>query len=448
MGRRTHVVVIGAGAAGLSAARSLHEAGLAVTLLEARDRVGGRIFTLHDPVTHRPVELGAEFVHGRADSLRPWLRDAAARTVDIEGTRWHAAGTTVRRLDDFWEQLDRVMRRLPSKRERDRSFAEFLDARPGGHRLARERTLTRQYVEGFHAADPRRIGVHALSGSGSPGDDRRERRLERVVDGYLSILNPAIAALERRIRLSSIVTAIEWRRHHVRIRSRSPAGRIRPPMSARAVILAVPLGVLQATPPAEGAIRFEPPLTAKTDALAHLAMGDVVRVVFRFRRRFWADESLTSRLGADDFDQLGFLHTHDATFPTWWSAYPDTAPMLVAWSGGPAARQLAGLTTRAITQRALGAVATALRLPRQRLEREVTQVWTHDWMNDPFSRGAYSYQTVGGADAPGELARPIDGTLFFAGEASDASGSTGTVHGALASGARAARQVLRALAGR
>jgi monoamine oxidase len=80
-----------------------------------------------------------------------------------------------------------------------------------------------------------------------------------------------------------------------------------------------------------------------------------------------------------------------------------------------------------------------------RLARDVTHVWMHDWMNDPFARGAYSYQLVAGANAARDLARPIDGTLFFAGEATDTSGSTGTVHGALASGARAARQVLRAL---
>ena len=81
----------------------------------------------------------------------------------------------------------------------------------------------------------------------------------------------------------------------------------------------------------------------------------------------------------------------------------------------------------------------------QRLQREVAQVWTHDWINDPFARGVYSYQMVGGDDASRDLARPIDGTLFFAGEAADIAGSTGTVHGAIASGSRAAAQVLRAL---
>jgi monoamine oxidase len=445
MSRRPHVIVIGAGAAGLAAARSLHDAGVRVTLLEARDRIGGRILTIHDPTIGVPVELGAEFVHGRADELRPWLRDASVRTVDIGGTRWRATRANLRRLDDFWEQLDRVMRRLPSRRERDRSFAQFLSARPGGRTLALERRLAEQFVRGFHAADPERIGVHALAQGGSPGEDAREARLERVVEGYDAVLRPTIETLGARVRLSSIVTAVEWRRHRVRIRSASPAGRARPPLTARAVVISVPLGVLQATPPAIGAIRFEPPISAKTSAMARLAMGDVVRIVFRFRRRFWADASLEQRLGATGLDQLGFLHTTDATFHTWWSAYPDTAPLLVAWCGGPAARALSGLTTPDVATRALRTLALAIGLPLPRLQRELAQVWTHDWVNDPFARGVYSYQLVGGADAPRDLARPIAGTLFFAGEATDASGSTGTVHGALASGTRAAKQVLRAL---
>jgi monoamine oxidase len=443
MSRRAHVVVIGAGAAGLSAARSLHEAGVHVTVLEARDRIGGRILTIHDSAVGVPVELGAEFVHGRADELRPWLRRAHVRTIDIEGTRWRAGYGTLRRVRDFWEQIDRVMHRLPSRRERDRTFAEFLAARPGGRALAIERRLADQFVRGFHAADPRRIGVHALTG-GSPGGDRAERRLERVIEGYAAVLQPVAESLADRIELSSIVTALEWRRHRVLVRIAPKRGR-RAVLDARAAIVTVPLGVLQTAAPQTGAIRFDPPIATKDDALRLLAMGSVVRLVFHFRRRVWADERLGARLKADDFDQLGFLHTSDDTFPTWWTAYPDVTPRLVAWCGGPAAHALSGLGTAAIARRALRGLATALRTSARRLEREVSRVWMHDWMNDPFSRGVYSYQLVDGADAPSDLARPIDGTLFFAGEATDTSGATGTVHGAIASGGRAASQVLRAL---
>lgn len=438
-----HVVVIGAGAAGLAAAGALHEAHVPVTVLEARNRVGGRILSLHETATDAPIELGAEFVHGSADHLRPWLRQAGARTVDIGGTRWQAAAGRLRRVEDFWEQLDRVMRRMPSRRERDRSFAEFLTTKPGGRRLASERMLAEQYVRGVHAADTERISVHALATGGSPREDRRERRLERVVDGYDIVLDPVVTALGRRVHLSAVVTRLEWQRRRVRVHYVS--GRTARHLAGRAAIVSVPLGVLQAAPRDAGAIAFDPPLAAKAAALSQLAMGNVIRVIVRFRRRFWAEESFATRRRAADLDQMAFLHTRDDAFHTCWTAYPDTAPLFVVWCGGPAARELSGLSRSALMQRALRALSTALRVSADRLQREVADVWTYDWINDPFARGVYSYQLVGGAEAPAALARPVDGTLFFAGEATDASGATGTVHGAIASGLRAASQVLRAL---
>ena len=140
---------------------------------------------------------------------------------------------------------------------------------------------------------------------------------------------------------------------------------------------------------------------------------------------------------------MSFLHTTDRDFPTWWTAYPISAPVLVAWCGGRRARELSNLARPAIVEHAIDALARQLAVSRRRLHGELEQAWTHDWQNDPFARGAYSYQVVGGAEAPSLLARPLHGTLFFAGEATDESGATGTVHGAIASGRRAASQVLR-----
>ena len=123
------VAVIGAGAAGLSAARMLHEAGLEVIVLEARDRIGGRVFTIHDAASPVPVELGAEFVHGRAPELREVIDAASLTMVDISGTRRKVTPSRLRRFDDFFQRLDRVMRHFNDKGP-DRSFHEFLAARP------------------------------------------------------------------------------------------------------------------------------------------------------------------------------------------------------------------------------------------------------------------------------------------------------------------------------
>lgn len=109
---RHQVVIIGAGAAGLTAARELDAAGIGVTILEARDRIGGRILTVRDAHTPSPIELGAEFIHGTAEPLQSVIAAAALRVAAVDGTRWDATGRTLRRLDDFWTRLDRVMRRI------------------------------------------------------------------------------------------------------------------------------------------------------------------------------------------------------------------------------------------------------------------------------------------------------------------------------------------------
>ena len=440
------VAIIGAGAAGLAAARELHQAGLDVIVLEARDRIGGRVFTIRDRRTPEPIELGAEFVHGHALEVREIVDAASLTMVDISGTRWKAGGARLRRLDDFFERLERVMKRLNvSGRTTDRTFDDCLARRPGGRALAVDRRLARQYVEGFHAADPRLVSAKALAEDGVPVDDPREQRLGRVIDGYDRVIAWLAAPLNGRLQLGSVVTDVEWEPHAVSIRVRRSRGGRAHSVTARAAIIAVPLGVLQSRPGDEGAIRFAPDLSSKARALDGLASGSVVRVVMRFTEPFWASESFGKRHRSEDLDTLAFLHGSDRDFPTWWTTYPALTSTLVAWCGGPHAREVLAETTEGIVARAAQTLAAQVKLPVRRIESMIEAVWMHDWVHDPFSRGAYSYHMVGGVGAPAALARPLRGTLFFAGEATETSGGTGTVHAAIATGRRAGRQVVRAV---
>lgn len=441
------VAIVGAGVSGLEAARVLHGAKIDVAILEARERIGGRIFTVRDPKIPVPIELGAEFVHGSAPELHDLAREANLSLVDIGGDRWQKQRGRFRRADDFWSLLDVVMRRLNAD-EPDRSFEHFLNSRFSRGRERRARNLALQWVEGYQAADPAKASARALAEGGSPGDDVRERRIGRLVSGYDQVAHWIGRDILDRVRFGAVVSRVVWSPGAVRIEARDASGNYTPAVEARSAIITLPLGVLQAPPTETGSVLFEPSLDldrGKSAGLQGLEMGAVLRVALRCAEPFWMSKQFMRRAKTQELDRAAFFHTDDPEFPVWWTAYPVFAPLLVAWVGGPRARKLAAFADEQIVERAIAAAARQFGMTRRAAERVVEAGWVHNWVADPFARGAYSYVLVGGNDAPAKLARSLKRTLFFAGEASDPEGRTGTVHGAIATGRRAARQVLSAL---
>ena len=421
-------IVIGAGVAGLSAARALVDAGARVRVLEARERIGGRVFTVHEDECPVAIELGAEFLHGEAKETVEIARSEALPIVDVVGQRWRAREGKLQPLPDFWHQLDLVMRKL-NRRGNDKSFAAFLATKPGGARLASQRKLAEQFVQGFHAVDIESVSAHAMAEGGSPGEDRTEQRIARLPLGYSHIPATIAAGVEDSIQTKSVVVGIEWKRGSARIHL--VRGKRRTQERARAVIITTPISVLQA-----GAIGFAP----EPAVLKHLngfGMGRVIRVSVLFREPIWLERDEDARRN------ITFLHTHDDYFPVWWTTNPVRTSMLVLWAGGPHADALAGLDRDAIVEVAIAAVARQLGTTVRHVRELFVDAWLHDWQVDPYSRGAYSYIRVGGTDAPKALKRSVQNTLFFAGEAISDEGRSGTVDGAIASGRRAAKQVLR-----
>src|SRR5208283_1118002 len=129
-------------------------------------------------------------------------------------------------------------------------------------------------------------------------------------------------------------------------------------------------------------------------------------------------------------------------FPTWWSSVSAGTAMLTGWSGGVRAEPLSGLGSAAIMERGLEALYHVFGVPVETLRDLVQERFVHDWQSDPYSRGAYSYSLPGGKEAARKLAAQVGNTLFFAGEAMDCTGHNGTLHGAIASGYRAASELL------
>jgi len=431
------IVIVGAGVAGLAAARALHKRGHAVCVLEARSRIGGRTWSRHDPAAAAPIELGAEFVHGDAPHTQHIVRAAGLDVLPSAGGFWAARSGRLSR-SPFGREVDRVLRHI-DRHAPDEPFARFLARRPGGRTLAKDRAAAAAFVQGFHAADLARMSTHALAPEPGEAPSGAATHSSRLAGPQSDLARWLAAGLGPRVRLRHVVTGIAWERGAARVHVQGVARALR----ARAVVITAPVGVLQAPEGARGAIAFDPDPPALRRALQGLAMGAVTKVDFAFTELPWA--RLARTRGRAELATLGFLRTPESAFNVWWSVDPAHATQAVAWAGGPPGAALAERPRTEIVATALRYLARALGVPYAALARTVRGAWTHDWVHDPFARGAYSYPAVGGAGAGRALARPIAGTLFFAGEAT--APAWGTVEGAIGSGMRAARQVERALAG-
>ncbi|HXG97412.1 MAG TPA: NAD(P)/FAD-dependent oxidoreductase [Gemmatimonadales bacterium] len=447
--KRVDVLILGAGAAGLAAARDLSHAGLRVTIIEARPRVGGRILTLHDSRSPVPLELGAEFIHGERAETLSLAQAAGLAVLELPDTHELAAAGRIKAMDGFWQLVDRMnhdLARRLVRRGRDFPVSEYLDSRSVP---PSRRGMLRDFLQGFYAAHPDRLSAESLAvearGGGSAERDEvagGQFRIANGGDALMKWLRDGLDPDRTELRLSTVAQSVEWKGGAVRVACRGADRAPLPTVSARSAVVTLPLAVLKA-----GVVRFDPALPAKRRALAGLETGQVFKIVLRFRNAFWDDaEFLKERRGPSGTDRggLNFLHGQGAEVPTWWTTLPVRSPVLVGYVGAVAAEQLLAEEPPSRLERTLVALSELLAVPRRDLEDQLDASASHDWRADPFARGAYSYIGVGGIGAPRALARPVEGTLFFAGEATDGP-QIGTVAGALASGRRAAREVLRVL---
>ncbi|HZF31263.1 MAG TPA: NAD(P)/FAD-dependent oxidoreductase [Gammaproteobacteria bacterium] len=429
------VVIVGAGAAGLAAAARLAREGVSARVLEARDRIGGRIFTRRVPGVDVPLELGAELVHGRPAATLAWAAKARSPLVDLGEQRWIVRDGKLEPAADLFERMMQGLSAAQRPRK-DLAFAEFIDGAARRHLTPATRELALLLVEGFDAADASRVSTLATLDEWT-GSASAEAPTFRLRDGYGALVDALVSALDSRaeVTLETIVREVRWRRGAVEIDA-IQQGRRRA-VKARAAIVALPLGVLKQSARARGGVAFAPALEAKRKAFAGLESGSVLKVVLEFADAFWED------LDGGRYRDAAFFHAPGAPFPTFWSALPVRAPVLCAWTAGPSARRLSGRGEAAIVRAALASLRAVFG-KSVGAARRLQAAFVHDWQADPFARGAYCYVTVGGRRARERLAEPLRGTLFFAGEAAATGGESGTVAGALQSGERAAEQVLAA----
>ena len=435
MAENCEVLIIGAGASGLAALRKLDRAGVDVLCLEARDRTGGRILTVHDPLSPIPIELGAEFIHGRPEEIWQIIRAANLTAYDVGDHTVYLRGGEIESHEDAWvlvEEVTRDMRRAAATGP-DRSFADFLAT---SHHSDEVKQVATSFVEGFNAARQEIVGIHSLAKDLEAADQiQGDDTSFRLASGYDAVPRSLLAGVtnsDLKLRLNTVVKGAEWRAGSVKVYANSAETGLPVSFSARRVIVTAPLGVLQAR-----SIQFVPEPFEHLGAARRLAFGNVFRVVLRFREPVWERNP--------ELADTGFFLSDHPVFHAWWTPLAVRAPIITGWSAGGRAESLAGQSRELVLSQALASLACITHSSVDDLSELLERCYFHDWHADPFARGAYSYVPVNALDARETLARPLENTLFFSGEATELNGYSATVHGAIASGIRTARQVLAAV---
>jgi len=416
---KREVIVIGGGIAGLAAAHSLSSHGLSVTVLEARNRFGGRILTLHDKGL--PLDLGAEFIHGRHPDLWKLIASATLATHAVPDRQLRVEEDGSLQPHDFWGEISKVLGQIDTNKP-DESFATFIAHAEASPDLKKQAF---DFVEGFNAARGDRISAHSVAVAEKTSEEMDGDKQFRLENGYGSLVHWLQTLAHNQgctLRLGCEVTTIKWKPGEVET-TFSHGGKTES-LLANAAIVTLPLGVLQA-----GTVQFDPPLPSRQQrAISDLAFGSVMKITMVFQERFWPEAN------------FGFVHSLDDPIPTWWSDPRGT--VLTGWAGGPRAEQSESLDATALEDCAVRTLARILGESPKRIQGALEASYLHDWSRDPFARGAYSYVPVGAMSAPERLGESVEETLFFAGEATARGCQVGTVHGALESGTRAARELI------
>jgi len=400
------VAIIGAGAAGLGAAHALKKSGLSFIVLEARNRVGGRAYTiqaapdvifdvgcgwLHSADRNSFVRIADELNFEINKELPPW-RDRAVGNAFPQGQR----ADFIRSLDDFFDRVEQAARR-----GRD---AEASTCFEPGNRWNPMIDAISTYING---AELDRVSILDFNAYEDTNLNWRVRR------GYGALMAAYGATLP--VAFNCAVALIDHSAKRVRVETSQGV------LTADKVIITVPTNLI-----AVEAIRFHPALPDKVDAAANLPLGLADKVVLALDEPEALPKEGNLR-GATMRTEMGTYHLR-----------PFGQPCVEGFFGGRFARQLEDEGDGAIAAASIDEIASFLGNDIRRMLKPLKE---SRWAHDPFARGSYSHALPGQSGKRAVLAAPIDGRLFFAGEATSPNFFT-TAHGARDSGERAAKEVL------
>lgn len=413
------IIVIGAGAAGLMAAYTLVKAGKKVTILEARDRIGGRIHTLHNAHSFK-TELGAEFIHGDLPLTLKLLKEAGIATQPAIMNMWRYNNGQFAREENQIEHWDLLMKKLDELKD-DMPIAAFLDKYFVGEQYESMKRSVKQFVAGYDTADPTKASTFSLRAEWQGEDDDAQHR---IPDGYSALtgyLAEQLKAAGNEIELNTIVKNIHWQTGQVQVITTNDKT-----YQAGQLIIALPLGILQLNKAEDKAIQFHPPLPDHSAAFQQMGFGSIIKVLLHFDAPFWEEET---NGGIKD---QAFIFT-DEIIPTWWTQGKGN-PLLTGWLGGGKAYELKDKTDEEIWRLALQGLSKLFKMDIGILKKRLVAWNVANWTTDLYTRGSYAYDMVESGNARQILNKPVNNTLFFAGEYLYSGPAMGTVEAALNSG--------------
>jgi monoamine oxidase len=421
------VIIIGAGAAGLAAARVIGKTGRTVTVLEARTRAGGRIYTLHDNDFSFPVEAGAEFIHGNLPHTTSLLKEAEISFYETTGNTWNVNNGEVSEGDLFPKEWNELLEKLNTLKH-DMSIAQFLDNYFHDAKYTDLRNSIVRFVQGYDAADTNKASALALRDEWSGEDSLTGYRPHGGYSILIDFLVNECLQQGSLFHFNSVVREVYQHNDHVEVKTESGDR-----FTAKKLLITIPPAVIKA-----GGIAFTPDIGNHMAAIQKIETGCVIKFLVEFKSAFWeqAKDSASYR----SMPGLQFVFS-DAFIPTWWTQQPVPDPLLTGWLAGPTASENTKDET-ALRNEAVQALAYIFGCNTEVIEQQINAMKVINWGADPFSRGAYAYKTVDTNSALAVLSQPVNHTIYFAGEAFYNGSEMGTVEAALASGTITAQKML------
>lgn len=424
------IIIIGAGAAGLMAARELARAGKKTIVLEARDRIGGRVHTVISR-NGEYLEYGPEFIHGDLPITKSLLAEAGLAFHLAAGSWWQFRKGQLIRSQEIIPHWETFAQQLQAQ-EKDIPLQDFLEQYFNAPEYSDLREAATRFATGYDTADPADASTFALREEWLAEEDSPQYRIDQGYSSLMQFLLDDYLQHGGQIELSTPVKELHWEMQAIK----AIATDNRQYLSSQAIIT-IPLNVLKAADGETGAIRFYPAIPEYMSAIQKPGMGAIIKFLLQFDHPFWTGHPVHGKR----LEDLQFILSEEIV-PTWWTQYPKQSAVLTGWLGGPPAKEWTNGNDAQLLQLALSSLASIFQTDEDNLKRMLRSFKIINWTADPYTRGSYSYATVETAAVVNTLQNGVAETLLFAGEAFYNGPLIGTVEAAFTSGKEIAGKLL------